>query len=91
MPAARQQAEKRRLERGRLEVERRDVPLQVVDGNERQAARPGDRLRGGEADEQRADQPRALCHRELGDVVEGGIRFAERLPDHGRHELEVSP
>ena len=56
MPTAREQAEERRLERLRAEVERGDVPVQVVDGDERQAAPPGDPLRGGEADEERSDQ-----------------------------------
>ena len=37
VPAAREQAEKRRLERVRLEEERRDVAVEVVDGHERQA------------------------------------------------------
>ena len=40
------------------EVERRDVTLEVVDRDERDAARPGDRLGRREADEQRTDQAR---------------------------------
>ena len=59
MPAAREQAEKRRLEVGRLEVERGDVAVQVVDRDERQSPPPREPLRGGEPDEQRADQARA--------------------------------
>ena len=59
VPAAREQARERRLERVGAEVERRDVALQVVDRDERQPARPGDRLGRREPDEQRADQPRA--------------------------------
>ena len=70
MAAAREQAEERRLERVRLEVERGDVSVQVVDRHERQAARPGERLRGGEPDEERADQARALRDRDGLDVVE---------------------
>ena len=52
--AAGEQAEERRLDGIRPEVERRDVPLEVVDRDERCAVRPRDRLRGREADEQRA-------------------------------------
>src|SRR3712207_8050912 len=46
-----------------VQVERRDMPVQVVDGDERQAARPRDRLRGGEPDEKRADEARAARDR----------------------------
>ena len=59
--AAGQQAEKRRLERVRLEVEGRDVTLQMVDCSERKPASPGDRLGRGNAHEQRADQPGACA------------------------------
>ena len=46
------------------EEERRDVAVQVVDGDERQAARPRERLRRLEPDEQRADQARPLRDRD---------------------------
>ncbi len=91
MAAACQQAEERRLERIRLEIERGDVAVEVVDRHERQPARPGDGLRRGEADEQRADQARALRHGYAVDVGEGCVGFRERLADHRRHELEVPP
>ena len=65
--------------------------MQVVDGDERQPARPGDRLRGGEADEQRADQPGPRGDGDRVDVVEGRSRVGERLADHRRDELEVPP
>src|SRR5205807_1166476 len=58
--AAREQAEEGRLDRVRLQVERGDMPVQMVDRVQRQAPRPGDRLRRGEADEQRADEAGAL-------------------------------
>ena len=64
VPARGEQAEERRLDARRREGERRDVPAQVVDRRERQPARPGDRLAGREADEQRADQARALRRRD---------------------------
>ena len=91
MAAAREQAEERRLERIRLEVERGDVAVEVVDRDERQPARPGDGLRGGKADEERADQARALRHGDAVDVLERRVRLGERLADHRRHELEVPP
>ena len=59
----------------RLEVERGDVPVEVVDRHERQPPRPGDRLRRGEPDEQRADQARALRDRDAVDVVERRARL----------------
>ena len=91
VPAAREEAEERRLERVRLEVERGDVPVEVVDRDERQPPRPRERLRGGEPDEQRADQPRPLRHGDAVDVVERRARLGERLADHRRDELEVAP
>src|SRR5262249_59021369 len=68
--AARKQTEEGRLERPGLQVERRDMAVQVIDRRERQSPRPGNRLRGGEADEQRADQARSPGHRDDLDVVE---------------------
>ena len=90
VPSARQQAEEGRLERVGLEVERGDVAVQVVDGHERQPAAPGERLRGREADEQRADQAGALRDRDGLDVVQAGPGAVERLPEHRQHELEVA-
>ena len=72
------------------EVQRGDVPVEVVDPDERQATRPRDRLRGGDADEQRADQPRPLRHGDAVDVVERRARLGERLADDRRDELEVA-
>ena len=91
VPAAREQAEERRLERIGLEVERRDVALEVVDGDERQPARPGERLRRGEADEQRADEPGPLGDGDSLDVVERHAGRSERLAHDRSDELEVAP
>ena len=91
MAAAREQARERRLEVGRPQEERRDVPVQVVDGDERQPPRPRERLRRRDADEERADQPRPGRDRDGVDVVERRAGAAERLLDHGRDELEVPP
>ena len=87
--AAREKARERRLERVRLEVERRDVRAEVVDGDEVETSRPGDRLGGGETDEQRADQPGALRHRDPGDVVEPRLTIVESRSEHGADELQV--
>ena len=56
VPAAREQAQERRVERRGPEIERRDVAVEVVDRNERQAGTPGDALGGGKADQEGADQ-----------------------------------
>ena len=72
VPSAREQAEKRRLDGIRLEVERGDVPVQMVDRYERQPAAPGEPLGGREPDEQRADEPRPLRDRDPVDLVQRG-------------------
>ena len=58
VPPAREQARERRVERVGREVQGRHVGAEVVDRDERQATRPRERLRGGEADEQGADEAR---------------------------------
>ena len=55
-------------------------------GSRRAAAMP---LGGGHADEQRADQPRALRDRDERDVVERRAGPRERVVDHGVDELQV--
>ena len=64
--------------------------VQVVDRDERKAARPCKRLGGGHADEQRADQPGALRDRDAVDAVERRAGLGERLADHRRDELEMT-
>src|SRR6185312_11455622 len=51
VPAGGDQAEEGRLERLRLEEVRGDVALEVVDRDQRQPARGGDRLRGRDPDQ----------------------------------------
>ena len=68
--AAGDQAEERRLERLGLEEVGGDVALQVVDRDQRQPPRRGDRLRGADADQQRPDQARAGGDRDRLDLVE---------------------
>ena len=50
------------------EHQRLDVAGQMVHGNDRQAARPGERLRERHADQQRPDQPRPLRHRDRAEI-----------------------
>src|SRR6201999_3387562 len=83
------EAEEGRLERLRLEEVGGDVALQVVDRDQRQAARGGGRLRGRDADQQRADQPRPGGRGDRVDVVQGHPRFAEGGLDHRRGQLQV--
>ena len=75
---------------GSGEVERRDVALEVVDGDERHTARPRDRLGGREADEQRADEARPLRHADAVDVLEAEPGVVERRANDGRDELEMA-
>ncbi len=65
------------------------MPVEVVDRSERQPARPGERLRRGDADEEGTDQARAARHRDEVDVVERCAGIGERLANDRQHELEV--
>ena len=89
--AAREQAGERRLDRGGLEVERGDVPLEMIDRDERDATRPRECLRGRDADEERSDQTRALGDRDALDLVERYVGDAEGVADDRPDELEVPP
>ena len=91
MPPACEKARERRLERIRGEVERRDVGPQMVDGDEREAPRPREGLRGRDPDEERPDQSRPLRDAYPVHVPERGPCVVERGADHGGHELEVPP
>ena len=88
--AAREQAEKGRLDRLRLEVERCNVTVQVIDRDQRQPVRPGDGLRSRETDEQRADEAWSLRDRDRIEGLELGVRLGQCLPQHGHDELEVA-
>jgi hypothetical protein len=89
VPAAREEARERRLERLGLEVQRRDVPAEMVDRDERKPARPREPFRNGETHEQRADEAGPLRHADPRDVVEGRSRLVERGCDDRRDELEM--
>ncbi len=64
--------------------------MQMVHRDERQPPRPGERLRGGDADEQRADQPRPCRHGHRFDARQVGACLRERRGDDGDDELEVA-
>ena len=53
---------------------RGDVPREVVDGHEGEAAGPGQRLRGREADEQRPHQARPAGHGDALHTIERRVR-----------------
>ena len=89
VPAARDQAHVRRVERIGLQEVRGDVAVEVVDGHERQPARGRERLGAGEPDEQRADEPRAPRDRDALDVVEPRAGPGERVVDDRVDQLEV--
>ena len=78
--AAGDQAEEGRLQRLGLEEVGGDVALQVVDRDQRQPARGGDRLGGADPDQQRADQARPGGGGDGVDVVQGDPRFAPAPP-----------
>jgi hypothetical protein len=67
------------------------VAVQVVDGREREPARPGERLRRREPDEEGPDEARPLRHRDRLDVVERRPRLGEGLAHDRLHELEMAP
>ena len=83
--AAREEAEERRLQRVGPREERGDVAVEVVDGDQREPARPGERLRRGDADQERTDESRALRDADRLDVAQIGVRLVER-PAHGRQD-----
>ncbi len=82
------QAHEGRFERAIDEV-RGDMALDVVDGGERQLARGGERLGGGEPHEQRPHEARTAGRGDEPDVVERAAGIAQRLLDHEVHELQV--
>ena len=59
-------------------------------GTSGSAARPGERLGGREAHEQRADEPGALGDADASHVVEADARVVERGPNDRCDELEVA-
>ena len=66
------------------------MAVQVIDGNQRQLLREGEALRGGETDEERADQARALGHTDRIEALELRVSLGQRLPHHREDELEVT-
>ena len=65
--------------------------MEVIDGHERQPPGPGDRLRGGDPDEQGADQARPGRDADQAHILEGDFGLPQRLAHNGHHELEMPP
>jgi hypothetical protein len=51
--------------------------------------RPGERFRGGDADEERSHEARPLCDGDPLDIAEADIRLIERFLQDGKNQLEV--
>ncbi len=68
-----------------------DVTLEVVDGHQGPPARVGDRLGRRAADEERADEPGPVGHREAVHVVEPHPGRLQRAPHHRHQHLQVPP
>jgi hypothetical protein len=78
---ARDQAEKRRGDRVRVQEVGGDVAVEMVDPHQRPALSRGQRLRGRDADQQRPDQPGPAGDRERVDLVEGRAGVSQRRVD----------
>jgi hypothetical protein len=61
----------------------------MVDGDEREPARPGQRLRGRDADEQGADEAGALRDSDALDLSQLRAGLLQRAPDRREKQLEV--
>jgi hypothetical protein len=68
-----------------------DVPLQVVDADERHAATEGDRLRRGDPHQERPDEPRPDGDGHGVDVSERRLGLAQRHLEQRVDALEVRP
>ncbi len=88
-PPLAKQADERRLEVERPQIERRDVTVQMVDRRERKPARPRERLRCRDTDQQRSDQAGMRRHRDGFDVGRRCACPGQRFRDNGNDELEV--
>ena len=87
--AARDQAEERRLDRIGLEEVGRDVTVEVIDPDQRQPVRGGQRLCRAHADQQRPDQPGGRRDRDGVKIGKLSPGVREGPVDHGVDELEV--
>jgi len=61
----------------------------VVDRDQRQPPRGGNRLGGAEADQEGADQAGAGGHRDRLDVLQRNARFRQRCLDHRHRQLQM--
>jgi hypothetical protein len=72
-----------------FENHRVDVAFDVVDGDERQIASEAERLRIGDADQQRTDQAGAFGDGDGGEIVEIGAGLFESQAHHGHDGAQV--
>lgn len=89
MAAARDEREEGRFQLGERDEVRGDMPLDVVDLDERSAQSVSERLGGGHAHEQAADQTRAVGDRDGVYAFLGDARARERLVDGGHDRKQV--
>ena len=91
MPARESEREEGRLGDGSLsrEVGRGDMPLDMIDPDERDPVRPRQPLREIDRDEQRADQPRMVGHGDQPHVGKPDPRARKRLTRDARDDLDV--
>ncbi len=73
------------FEKGRV-----DVAFEVVDAHDRRAVHPGQRLGRRAADEERADEPGPLGHRDAVEIAQPHPGLRERPANDGHDHLEVA-
>jgi hypothetical protein len=73
------------------EHERLDVPREVVHGNHGNAARPRERFRERNANEQGTDESRALGHSDGAEIVHRRICFGQSCFDDAADVADVLP
>ncbi len=61
----------------------------LIDGQQRQACRQCERLRGGQPDQQRTDQSRLSHHRDRGQFAEIHICLTQRFVNHWQDAANV--
>ena len=91
MPARHQQGQARVGQRAVLELVDRDVGGEVVHAVQGLAQPDRQRLRGGDADEQRTGQPGPGGHGERVDVAGADPGGLAGSLDRGHHRLQVRP
>src|SRR5438128_3247498 len=89
VPARHHEAEQRRTQLRLLKLSGEDVSGQVTDADDRQFARPGNRLRHVDPDQQAAHQAGTAGHGDRIDLLPAGAGGLERSFDHRDEGLQV--